>query len=180
MTRQQLLQLIQTNIPDNNAKEISAEKLREVLEAINDFKFHLDEDELRQQLFNAIQTLDQRLQGLPIERRAIIGPYSFDAPATQTIPTQTDPDGIILTASRQRVSTRDMLIRVEFTEPIIGKDVKGFNRLVEGQNPSQNGVMKTTELRRIDGQDTSASVLFAISRTTTSGVGNHLIEIVLK
>lgn len=183
MTRQELEQLILQNIPDNNEKFISAALLREVLNAINEEKFHLVEDTLRLQLYNLTQTLEQRLQGLPIERRAIIGPYEFST-GTSSVGIISDPDEIILNATQTRPNAVDLYIDIEFTENIVGKSIDFFSKLPNNEDqdiviPSGNQLLPTPVVPLLDPISSTTRRIWQ-TRRDDQGVGFHAVEIILK
>ena len=181
MTRQQIESLINQNLPTNNNKEISALLLREVLFSLNDNKFNLDEDTLREQLYQIGQTLEQRLQGLPFERRAILGAYNFDASGIESLDVFSDPDNIIQTAIRNRISSRDMVFDVTFTENIVGKTID-CNWILP---PSVNANLGSLRLEpgpvvKVLGDLTDFSRRFAQTRRITGGVGEYYFEVIIK
>ena len=181
MTRQQLEQLIINNLPDNNNKEISAQLLREVLEAFNDSKFHLDEDFLQSQLYQLNQTLQQRLQGLPIEQVAKLGTYSFDDAGTEPVAVMEDPDDIIESATRTKQGNRVLFIDVTFNLPsVVGRDIKVFGLIPNGQSTDSN-ITSTVAPRLVDGVFVQSNrIRIAHRRLTNSGVGEHILKIYLK
>ena len=183
MNRQELEQLILENIPDNNEKFISAALLREVLNAINDEKFQLDEDTLRLQLYNLTQTLEQRLQGLPIERRAILGPYTWTE-GTESVAVIDDPDEIILTATKTKVTDFDIYIDIEFTENIIGKSIDFFSKLPNDEDqataiPSGQQLVPTPIVPLLDPISSTTRRIWQ-TRRSDQNVQFHAVEIILK
>ena len=181
MTRQQLEQLIINNLPDNNNKEISAQLLREVLEAFNTSKFHLDEDFLQNQLYQLNQTLQQRLQGTPIEQVAKIGTYSFDDAGTEPVPIMEDNDNIIESATRTFFSSRVVFIDVTFNLlTITGREIRILGIIPNGQSTASN-ITATVAPRLMDGAFVQANrIRIAHRRLTNSGVGDHILKIYLK
>lgn len=181
MTRQQLEQLINNNLPDNNNKEISAQLLREVLEEINTSKFHLDEDFLQNQLYQLNETLQQRLQGLPIEQVAKIGTYSFDDAGTEPVDVMEDPDDIIESVTRTKLGDKVLFIDITFNLlSVIGRDIKVFGLIPNGQSTESNQTT-TVAPRLVDGVFVQANrIRIAHRRLTNSGVGEHILKIYLK
>lgn len=181
MTRQQLEQLIINNVTDNNNKENTAQLLREVLEAFNDSKFHLDEDFLQNQLYQINQTLQQRLQGLPIEQFAELGNYSFDASGTEPLAILNDPDDIIESATRTRVGSRVLFLDVTFNlQSVVGRDIKVFGLIPEGQSTESN-ITSTLAPRLVNGVfQQSNRIRIAHRRLIDGGVGEHILKIYLK
>lgn len=181
MTRQQLEQLIINNLPDNNNKEISAQLLRQVLEAFNESKFHLDEDFLQNQLYQLNQTLQQRLQGTPIEQFAELGNYSFDASGTESLDILNDPENIIESATRTRIGSRVVFLDVTFNlQSIEGRDIKVFGIIPEGQSTESN-ITSTLAPRLIDPPfQQSNRIRVAHRRLIDGGVGEHILKIYLK
>lgn len=180
-TRQDLEQLILNNIPDNNSKFISAALLREVLNRINSDKFHLSEDELRNQIYQATQTLEQRLQGLPIERRATIGPYNWEPNVgTVNISIIKDPEDIIVGATRTRVNSVDLYIDIEFAENITEKSIDTFWRFPNNQNlPNERQLLPGPIVQLVDPVATNKIRLYQTRRDVDT-TGDHAIEIILK
>jgi len=181
MTRQQLEQLIINNLPDNNNKEISAQLLREVLEAFNDSKFHLDEDFLQNQLYQLNQTLQQRLQGLPIEQVAKLGTYDFGGSGTEPVPVMEDPDNIIESVTKTKQGNRVLFIDVTFNLPsVVGRDIKVFGLIPNGQSTDSN-ITTTLAPRLVDGVFEQANrVRIAHRRLIDGDVKDHILKIYLK
>ena len=181
MTRQQIESLINQNLPTNNNKEISALLLREVLFSLNDNKFNLDEDTLREQLYQIGETLGQRLQGLPFERKAILGPYDFDAFGIESISVVSDPDNIIQTAIRNRIDSRNMVFDITFTENITSRTIDVKSTLPPIVN-SNLGLLRLEpgEVKKAEGNLTDFSRRFAQTRRITGGVGEFFLEVIIK
>ena len=181
MTRQQLEQLIINNLPDNNNKEISAQLLREVLEAINDSKFHLDEDFLQNQFYQLNQTLQQRLQGLPIEQFAKLGTYDFGGSGIDAMPVMEDPDNIIESATRTKQGNRVLFIDVTFNLPsVVGRDIKVFGLIANNQSTESN-VTSTFAPRLVDGVFVQTNKIRIAHRRLIDGdVNEHVLKIYLK
>ena len=181
MTRQQLEQLIINNLPDNNNKEISAQLLREVLEALNDSKFHLDEDLLQNQLYQLNQILQQRLQGVPIEQVAKIGTYDFGGSGTEPVPVMEDPDNIIESVTKTKQGDRVVFIDVTFNLlTISGREIRILGIIPQGQSTESNQT-STVAPRLVDGAFGQANrIRIAHRRLTNSGVGEHILKIYLK
>lgn len=75
-TRAVLQSIIDSNVYDNNNKEILASMLRIVLEALMNSDFNKDDDQLQNLKYDATKTLAQQFALLPIIQEATIGPFN--------------------------------------------------------------------------------------------------------
>jgi hypothetical protein len=75
-TRADLQQIIDSNVYDNNNKEILASMMRTVLEAIMNSDFNKDDDQLQNLKYDSAKTLAQQFALLPIIQEATIGPFN--------------------------------------------------------------------------------------------------------
>lgn len=83
-TRLDLQQIIDSNIYDNNNKEILASMMRTVLEALMNSDFNKDDDQLQNLKYNATKTLAQQFALLPIIQEAVIGPLDVGGTGTNS------------------------------------------------------------------------------------------------
>lgn len=180
MSRQSLNELIDQLIPDNNNKEITAANAREVFKAFNDKKFHLDEDLLLQQLYNINQTLEQRLQGLPNERRAILGTYDWTVSTgvEQSLDVFSDPDNIIQNATFTKVENRVLIFNVQFTENIVNKNIDVFHEFESLDNLTAN--TRILPLSKVRNLVDNFTIRLAQRRLVDGNVGNHFMKLILK
>jgi len=74
-TRLLLQKIIDTNVYDNNNKEILASMMRTVLEALMNSDYNKDDDQLQNLKYNATKTLAQQFASVPIIKTARIGPF---------------------------------------------------------------------------------------------------------
>jgi hypothetical protein len=75
-TRTDLQQIIDSNVYDNNNKEILASMMRTVLEALMNSDFNKDDDQLQNLKYDSTKTLAQQFALLPIIQEATIGPFN--------------------------------------------------------------------------------------------------------
>ena len=132
-TRQEIQQSIDSNVYDNVNKEIQAQMVREVFELFKDSYFNLEEDELANLQYNAQQTLQQRLNGIPVIKTTKIGAFGFGSTGSVDI----DGDDLFLSASIEQITAQDCVITVNTSESILGK--KKWVSL-ETDAPGNNGL----------------------------------------
>ena len=89
-TRAVLQSIIDSNVYDNNNKEILASMMRTVLEALMNSDYNKDDDQLQNLQYDATKTLAQQFALLPIIQEAVIGPFDVGGSGTSSV----DVDGI--------------------------------------------------------------------------------------
>lgn len=176
-TRTQIQQLIDDNVYDNVNKEILAEMLRTVLESLKDNYYNLQEDQLANLNYSTSQTLQQVFNSIGVQKRAIIGTYSFDAAGIESVPVESDPDNIIDSVERERLDDRILVIRVTFTQNIAQNNVDAFHLIPNNLPSAVTQVSHPMKMRTITAPN---QVTFVQRRTTSSSVSDHYLEIILK
>lgn len=120
MTREQITEAIDNNVPDNNEKAITPEMVRTALQALNDGAFVPDSDTLEDMAYDAEQTLAEKLDAssggvllhtssgnINVRNQAQGSNVSGDAKSTMTIPTGGNHE-------------EELRIRVTFTDSVSG------------------------------------------------------------
>lgn len=121
MTRAELLQLIQDNVPDNESKLITAEMMRDVLNALVNNGYILDSDLLKDVDYNTGQTLEQRLQAVEgaVPLWGLTGAFDVGGPSGSL----GSNEGIITSVTLTQLTSRDTQATILFNQSISGKRV---------------------------------------------------------
>lgn len=118
MNRNDIQGIIDNNCYDNTNREILAQMLRTIFEALKNGYFNLDEDVLQNQRYNSTQTLSQFFATLPNIKKGRIGAVNISSGGVGSI----DVSGAVLqSASLAAISGPDYKLTVNFTESIVGK-----------------------------------------------------------
>ncbi len=120
MTREQISEAIDDNVPNNNEKAVTPAMVRTALEALNDGAFIKDSDTLEDMDYDSEQTLAQKLEAasggvllntvsgnINVRNQAQGSNVSGDAKSTMTIPTGGNHE-------------EELRVRVTFTDEIVG------------------------------------------------------------
>lgn len=117
--RNDVQQVIDTNVYDNNNKEIMASMMRTILEELKVSYFNLVDDQLQNLNFNSVQTLNQFLTTIPVIKRCSAGPFDVSNSGTETLTVSGD---LIVSATKTKINGSDSKIVIDFSESILNKD----------------------------------------------------------
>jgi hypothetical protein len=119
--RNDLEQLTGGNLPTNNSKQITAEKHREVVNALIESKFNLLDDELAELKYDAQNTLAEYLSNFlrnVIKRGSFMNYDVRGNPVGSTLDIEDATNSPIQSATVVAVGDDGDRIRIEFKEPI--------------------------------------------------------------
>lgn len=153
-TRAVLQSIIDSNVYDNNNKEILASMMRTVLEALMNSDFNKDDDQLQNLKYDASKTLAQQFALLPIIQEAVIGPFDFGGSGTESV----DVQGVAVSCIKTNNTNKGMFYIIFPPElNILNKkiiinyyiDNPSFSRLQQHGNMASPvyGFFSDTELR---------------------------------
>ena len=114
-SRAVIQQIIDTNVYDNNNKEILAAMVRTVLEELMNSNFNKTDDEMQGLKYNSTQTLQQFFASVPIIRQSTIGPFDVHGGITSSLDVVGD---VIVTAATITNAENDSKITIDFSENI--------------------------------------------------------------
>lgn len=141
--RQEENESVDQNIYDNNAKEINPQMVRDALKVIIDSNFNLVDDLLSEVRYDETRTL---AQALPTVLWGSTG--SFDvAQGDSEIP---GGDGIVSSASIQRLSTSNSELTISLSENISGRKLS-VQIFTDDQNMNANNDICSPTIRVVSG-----------------------------
>lgn len=114
-SRTVIQQVIDTNVYDNNNKEILAAMVRTVLEELMNSNFNKTDDEMQGLKYNSTQTLQQFFANVPVIRQSTIGPFDVSGGITATLAIS---GSTIVSAASISQSVNDSKITIDFSENI--------------------------------------------------------------
>lgn len=139
-TRTDLQQIIDSNVYDNNNKEILASMMRTVLEALMNSDFNKDDDQLQNLKYDSTKTLAQQFALLPIIKKAKIGPFNVGYNGIQNIDfqgdnvvscinNQTGPHAFLDITFSVDITNTNFIFNLEIDNPTLGRLVDNGNLL---------------------------------------------------
>lgn len=168
MTRDQLQELINTRVYTNDNREIAAQFLREVLEALKDSDFNISDDTLENKKYNQQQTLAQYLSNIigQIRTEATIGAWKIENKTDLTV--TGSASNIITNADIFDLGGGDAKIVVNFN---VNVDDKSIIPVIATDAPFDNGInlhndLATPVIRR----DSSTQRTIGIRQISSAGV----------
>lgn len=171
--RNDVQQVIDTNVYDNNNKEIMASMMRTILEELKVSYFNLTDDQLQNIKYNSSQTLNQFLSTLPVIKRCTIGPFDVAAGGVNDLDVSGD---LIVSATQSVLAGSDSKIVIDFSESIINKDFI-FTYFVTDIGDSPLNISNDI-IPPVYRKDTATRISLGI-REVSGGISNTYLRIII-